>query len=43
MPCDGAIVDGEGFGKEIYGNTLAATLAGVRDDEKGQGPWECCA
>ena len=31
---DGAIVDGEGFGKEIYGNTLAATLAGVRDDEK---------
>jgi len=29
-----AIVDGEGFGKEIYGNTLAATLAGVRDDEK---------
>ncbi len=31
---DGAIVDGEGFGKEIYGNTLAATLAGVRADEK---------
>lgn len=31
---DGAIVDGEGFGKEIYGNTLAATLAGVCDDEK---------
>ena len=28
------IVDGEGYGKEIYGNTLAATLAGVRDDEK---------
>ena len=26
---DGAIVDGEGFGKEIYGNTLAATLADV--------------
>ena len=31
---DGQIVDGEGYGKEIYGNTLAATLAGVRDDEK---------
>jgi len=31
---DGAIVDGEGFGREIYGNTLAATLAGVRADEK---------
>ena len=31
---DGAIVDGEGFGREVYGNTLAATLAGVRDDEK---------
>ena len=27
-------VDGEGFGREIYGNTLAATLAGVRADEK---------
>ena len=32
---DGAIVDGEGFGREIYGNTLAATLAGVRR-RKGQ-------
>ena len=31
---DGQIVDGEGYGKEIYGNTLAATLAGVRADEK---------
>lgn len=31
---DGAIVDGKGSGKDIYGNTLAATLAGVRDDEK---------
>ncbi len=33
---DGAIVDGEGFGREIYGNTLAATLAGVRADENGR-------
>ena len=31
---DGQIVDGEGYGKEIYGNTLAAKIAGVRDDEK---------
>ena len=31
---DGAIVDGEGFGREVYGNTLAATLAGVRADDK---------
>ena len=31
---DGAIVDGEGYGKEIYGNTLAATIAEVRRDEK---------
>ena len=31
---DGQIVDGEGYGKEIYGNTLAANIAGVRDDEK---------
>lgn len=31
---DGAIVDGQGAGKDIYGNTLAATLAGVRDDER---------
>ena len=30
----GALVDGEGVGKEIYGNTLAAKLATVRDDEK---------
>ena len=31
---DGQIVDGEGYGKEIYGNTLAAKIASVRDDEK---------
>lgn len=31
---DGAIVDGQGAGKDIYGNTLAATLAGVRDNDK---------
>lgn len=31
---DGAIVDGEGVGKDIYGNTLAATLADVRRDEQ---------
>ncbi|WP_418982398.1 signal peptide peptidase SppA [Alistipes sp.] len=31
---DGAIVDGEGAGKDIYGNTLAATLADMRADEK---------
>lgn len=31
---DGQIVDGEGYGKEIYGNTLAAKIAGVREDEK---------
>ena len=33
---DGQIVDGEGYGKEIYGNTLAAKLAKVRrnDDVK---------
>lgn len=31
---DGQIVDGEGAGNAIYGNTLAATLADVRDDEK---------
>lgn len=31
---DGAIVDGEGVGKEVYGNTLAATLKKVRLDEK---------
>ena len=27
---DGQIVDGEGYGKEIYGNTLAAKIAGGR-------------
>ncbi|MBE6182008.1 MAG: signal peptide peptidase SppA [Rikenellaceae bacterium] len=31
---DGAIVDGEGVGKEIYGNTLAAKLAKVRGEKK---------
>ena len=31
---DGQIFDGEGYGKEIYGNTLAAKIAGVRDNEK---------
>lgn len=31
---DGGIVDGEGTGKDIYGNTLAATLADVRADEE---------
>lgn len=31
---DGAIVDGEGVGREIYGNTLAAMLRDVRFDEK---------
>ena len=31
---DGQIVDGEGYGKEIYGNTLAAKLADVRRDEQ---------
>lgn len=31
---DGQIVDGEGYGREIYGNTLAQTLADVRADEK---------
>ena len=31
---DGQIVDGEGYGKDIYGNTLAAKIAGVRHDEK---------
>lgn len=30
---DGQIVDGEGSGKTIYGNTLARTLADVRKDE----------
>ncbi|MEG1612430.1 MAG: signal peptide peptidase SppA, partial [Alistipes sp.] len=32
---DGAIVDGEGvYGGYVYGNTLASTLAKVRDDER---------
>lgn len=31
---DGGIVDGEGVGREIYGNTLAKTLAGVRGDDR---------
>lgn len=31
---DGQIVDGEGFGREIYGNTLAATIADVRTNDK---------
>ncbi|MEG2095658.1 MAG: signal peptide peptidase SppA [Alistipes sp.] len=30
----GAIVDGEGVGAEIYGNTLAKTIADVRKDDK---------
>ena len=31
---DGTIVDGEGYGREIYGNTLAQTLADVREDDR---------
>lgn len=31
---DGQIVDGEGYGNEIYGNTLASKLAEVRKDER---------
>ena len=31
---DGAIVDGEGYGKEVYGNSLAAKLAEVRKDDR---------
>ena len=31
---DGQIVDGEGYGREIYGNTLASTLADVRKDDR---------
>lgn len=31
---EGAIVDGEGYGKEIYGNSLAQTIADVRRDDK---------
>lgn len=31
---DGQIVDGEGYGKEVYGNTLAAKLADVRRDDQ---------
>lgn len=30
----GQIVDGEGYGEEIYGNTLAAKIADLRDDER---------
>ena len=30
----GQIVDGEGYGEEIYGNTLAAKIAELRDDER---------
>lgn len=31
---DGQIVDGEGYGNAVYGNSLAAELADVRRDEK---------
>ena len=31
---DGQIVDGEGYGSEIYGNTLASKLAEVRKDDR---------
>lgn len=31
---DGAIVDGEGYGKEVYGNSLVAKLAEVRKDDR---------
>ena len=31
---DGQIVDGEGYGDAVYGNSLAAELADVRRDEK---------
>ena len=31
---EGQIVDGEGYGREIYGNTLAAKLADVRRDDQ---------
>lgn len=31
---DGQIVDGEGYGEQIYGNTLAGTLADVRRNDK---------
>lgn len=31
---DGEIVDGTGSGQKIFGNTMAATIAKVRDDEK---------
>ena len=33
---EGSIVDGEGTGKDIYGNTLAATLADVRADDENK-------
>lgn len=31
---DGQIVDGEGSGREIFGNTLARTIASVRENDK---------
>lgn len=31
---EGQIVDGEGYGSEIYGNTLAEKIAGVRRNDK---------
>lgn len=31
---DGQIVDGEGYGEQIYGNTLAAEMADLRDDDR---------
>lgn len=31
---DGGIVDGEGVGREVYGNTLARTLASVRENDR---------
>ena len=31
---NGQIVDGEGYGEDIYGNSLAAKIADLRDDER---------
>lgn len=31
---DGQIIDGEGSGREIFGNTLARTIASVRENDK---------
>ncbi|MEG2370336.1 MAG: signal peptide peptidase SppA [Alistipes sp.] len=31
---DGSIVDGDGYGANIFGNSLAKTIAGVRADDK---------